>query len=160
MLRWAWRKYPCAVEPLRLARLASERPSRHVLLESVEKNLHQVETGSAPFTETALPSLSQVRWTAKEGEPLFAEHCIAAALVCARNHARILGSPEPDGLGNSDFITWYDRTVMEAPELRAILEFKIKARNEGYSDVVTSVPMLGREYLRRLRNRLRWEMRE
>ncbi|MCA1557125.1 MAG: hypothetical protein LC731_01140, partial [Acidobacteria bacterium] len=97
LLRWAWRKYPCAAEPSRLARLAPDKPTPSELIHGrsgVAKKLQSIESGSAPFLEYTLPDFTEESWTVKAGEPLFAEYCLAAGAVCARNHARVLDRPE------------------------------------------------------------------
>lgn len=160
LMRWGWRKYLCITEPHRLGRLAPVRPSAQDVLDSVEKRLADILDGCAHFTETVLPDLRQVQWTAKRGDPLFAEHCLSGALVCARIHARILGALEPDSLNNSDFVAWYNQTVMLSPELRTIVDLKVNARNEGYSEATMVAPALFSDYLHRLRRQLESDIRQ
>jgi hypothetical protein len=139
-IRWAWRKYSCLLETGRFARLAPHKPTLADLVSSVHERLADIESGTAPFTEMVLPSLEEVRWTVGPGDPLFAEHCLMGALVCARNHARVLGGNEADSLNNRDFVSWYDSTVLAAPELRTILDLKTRARQEGYAEIIDYAP--------------------
>lgn len=160
LIRWAWRKYTCLVEPQRLSRLAPEKPGVDELMESVAKRLGDIELGAAPFMEFTLPEFEEVKWTVGPGDPLFAEHCIMGALVCSRNHARVLGMLEPDRLNNTDFALWYHQTLMPAPELCTLVELKAKARREGYGEIVAVAPALCRSYMHHLYEHLAQKSRQ
>jgi hypothetical protein len=153
LLRWAWRKYSGVVEPSRLARMAPERPTFHELLygrSGVTKKLESVKSGSAPFLEYTIPDLAERAWTVSAGDPLFAEYCLAAGAICARNHARVLDKPEPDFLGNREFAAWYDRNVLNSLAFRALMELKDKVRKEGYGKALLTAPYLAQVYLSEL----------
>jgi hypothetical protein len=155
LLRWAWRKYRCTADPLRLARLGPRMPTEDELLNGrggALQKLRSVESGTAPFVELTLPDLTEIEWTVSKGEPLFAEYCLAAALISARNHARVLGKTEPDSLANRDFVLWYDRTVLNSPGLCQLMRLKEKVRLAGYTDALYEAPELARTYLTNLRD--------
>ena len=153
LLRWAWRKYSGVVDPTRLSRMAPERPTYQELLKGrsgVMQKLQSVESGSAPFLEYKLPDFTELIWTARLGEPLFAEYCLSAGATCARNHARVLARDEPDCLGNRDFVAWYDNNILSSAAFRALMDLKNKVRNEGYGEAFVAA-LLAQAYLRELR---------
>lgn len=153
LLRWAWRKYSGVVEAGRLSRMAPERPTYHELLNGrsgVMQKLQSVESGSAPFLEYKLPDFTELSWTVRLGEPLFAEYCLSAGTTCARNHARVLGRDQPDYLGNHDFVAWYDSNVLSSQALPALMDLKDRVRKEGYAEALLAAPTLAQAYLREL----------
>jgi hypothetical protein len=153
LLRWAWRKYSGILEPLRLARLAPEKPTLHELFHGrsgVAKKLQSVESGNAPFLEYMLPDFAEVAWTVKLGEPLFAEYCLSAGAICARNHARVLDELEPDCLSNREFAAWYYSNILDSSAFRDLMGLKEKVRREGYGEALFKAPYLAQVYLREL----------
>ena len=162
LLRWAWRKYPCTAEPLRLARLAPDRPTLQEFLNGrsgVAQKLASVESGSAPLVEYTLPDLTKVASVVSAGEPLFAEYCLAAGMICARNHARVLNKLAADCLNNREFVDWYGRELMDSASFRRLMALKEKVRRSGYAHALDAAPILAQSYLRQLRDWIGRELR-
>jgi hypothetical protein len=106
LLRWGWRKYSCIVEEHKLQELAPLPPTINELIEGqsgVREKFVIIESGSSPLVEALLPDLQEVRWEVHKGDALFAEFCLAAGALCARNHARALRRSEADTLANREF---------------------------------------------------------
>lgn len=142
--RWAWRKYPCRVEPQRLRRLAPNPPTRDDLLlgpGGVNERLGDLATGTTMMEEWILPSMESVVHVVTAKAPLFVEFCFASCAVSARHHARTRGYLEPDTLGNDEFFVWYDQNVLHTSTLLPLMEMKARSRDEGLA-VFGSRPML------------------
>src|SRR5262245_6403826 len=59
VLRWAWRKYRCLVEPERLTTYCGEAPGWLDLREIVERKLARIQTERIQMTEWKLPSFQK-----------------------------------------------------------------------------------------------------
>jgi hypothetical protein len=153
LFRWGWRKYQCQVERHKLMRLAPKQPSLQEFIagqSGVVEKLGIIESGCSPLVENFLPDLNEVKWKVRRGEALFAEFCLAAGALCARNHARVLGRIEADTLGNREFDSWYRAEVFDSESLRLLIELKHDVRNHGYRYAVKSAPELSLEFLKAL----------
>jgi hypothetical protein len=153
MLRWAWRKYRCHIDSERMARLATAKPSLEEFLEGrggVLRRLQTIHSGQAPMAEYLLPEFEENTWTTIEGEPLFAEYCLASAATCSRNHARIQDRTEADALDNLDFAAWYTRNFFASKELHELFRLKERVRYDGYAEAVSKAPALALSYLSNL----------
>ena len=153
LLRWGWRKYTCMVDKEKFKRLAPERPSINEFISGqsgVIEKLSIIESGSSPLVENLLPDLNEVRWEVHRGEALFAEFCLAAGALCARNHARVLGRIEADTLGNREFDAWYRSEIISSEHLKRLIELKYDVRQNGYKYALQDAPELAIEYLREL----------
>jgi hypothetical protein len=155
--RWAWRKYICERESGRLARLA---PSRPTLAEFVTgpKGLRErcaaINDGSVEMTEWLLPGLQAKRFTITLEQTNFVECCFAYAANTARNHARSLGLPEADQLGNSEFFVWYSKAVFRSPDLIALMDYKAVCRDQGFVLQVARARDLALRYMQALEQHL------
>lgn len=150
MLRWAWRKYKCHVEPDRLARLATEKPSVDDFMNGrggVLQRLQTIRSGQAPMREYVLPHFYEHTWTVALGEPLFAEYCLSAAATCSRNHGRLLERIEADTLSNRDFARWYNQQIFHSDSLVHVFAWKERVRQEGYGQALLQAPALANAYL-------------
>lgn len=151
--RWSWRKYPCEVDATRLARLSPDRPSVGDLRDGprgVVERLRELRARTTQMTEWTLPDLGQESFDVAADDALFAEICLSAAATSARHHARVLGAAEPDELGNSAFVEWYSRNVLDSESYCELMRRKESARAAGEQPSVHEVRALAIDYLEQL----------
>lgn len=156
--RWAWRKYPCIREPGRLARLCPARPTRDDVLDGprgIREKLRDLRAGATVMEEWVLPDLALVERVFRDGDAAFTEFCHGAVATGARHHARLLGYPEPDVLGNDDFFPWYDRSVLATESLLPLVDRKRRSRNEGFGALGAGSRPLAIDFLEAVARALR-----
>ncbi len=146
-IRWAWRKYRCAIMPERMAMDAGAPPTRQALYEMIRRKLLRIRCEHIAMSEWTLPSFEERVLEFDGQHPAFAEYCLSSALVCARHHARALGAPEPDRLPNRAFVEWYGRELLHSPALEALLRLKEQAREVGFEGVLPPAKDFAVRYL-------------
>ncbi len=153
LLRWSWRKYKCVAVPERFSEWAPGRPGARELLDGpigIRKRLAAIDAGTAVFYEQQLPSFEWTEFTAAVGDNLFTEYCFAAVADSARNHGRVIGSPEADALSNQDYTNWYARRVFPSASFSEAMRLKLQARQNGYAGLSKTAHRLARDFLRAL----------
>jgi hypothetical protein len=153
-LRWSWRKYRCVVEPSRLGVDQGEAPGWPELREMATRKRARIQAGRVQMTEWELPDFALRQWQFDADHPVFVEYCLAAALLCARNHGRVLGRPESDRLGNRDYVAWYRREVLPTEALEGIQGLKEHARQHGYAGLMPQARDHAEKYLQELLSRI------
>ena len=156
--RWAWRKYVCELDPMRLARLAPPQPSIAEFLtgaKGLRDRRRTLQRGRVEMTEWRLPAMTTVRLIVDQAQPNFVECCFAYAANTARNHARALAHAQADTLGNAEYFSWYYRHVFRSQALLELMALKARCRDTGFDVPVETARELALSYLTDLENDLR-----
>lgn len=142
VMRWAWRKYVCKVDRMRLREAAPPRVTVEEAAARTVRLLDRLRDGRTTMVEWLLPGFTRGAVEVTADAPNFAEVCFSAVANCTRHHARALGHGEADTLANAAFFAWYARETGMSGALLDLAALKDRSRDEGFGAVATDARRL------------------